>query len=230
MKDVTLKQQIADLKNICFDRISNLVKENGLDDGDEYVIEFKKNRRLVFYIAGEKVCIDRISLVKESGDLFGENIDDFDDIVKYNLKKTFSVEDLAAIESHIDDVEKPILEDNAEEMRYILIWEEKDDVFGRDTDIFDDNDTAIMVMNDYYLKWVDETKLISGIEKKITDDMAYVKVGDKIYYMGRIISASVPFVLVVDVFDDNYKTFEFFKLEDAKKFAEEKGFEDYIII
>lgn len=230
MKDVTLKQQIADLKNICFDRIANLVKENGLDDGDEYVVEFKKNRRLVFYIDGEKVCFDRISLVKESGDLFGENIDDFDDIVKYNLKKTFSVEDFAAIESNIDDVEKPILADNAEEMRYILIWEEKDDVFGRDTDIFDDEDTAIMVMNDYYLKWVDETKLISGIEKKITDDIAYVKVGDKIYYRGRIISASVPFVLVVDVFDDNYKTFEFFKLEDAKKFAEDKGFEDYIII
>ena len=230
MKDVTLKQQIADLKNICFDRIANLVKEKGLDDGDEYVIEFKKNRRLVFYIGGEKVCIDRISLVKENGDLFGENINDFDDIVKYNLKKTFSVEDFAAIESNIDGVEKPILTDNEEEMRYILIWEEKDDVFGRDTDIFDDEDTAIMVMNDYYLKWVDETKLISGIEKKITDDMAYVKVGDKIYYRGRIISASVPFVLVVNVFDDNYKTFEFFKLEDAKKFAEDKGFEDYIII
>ena len=218
------------MKTICFDRISNLIKERGFDDGDEYVIEFKKNRRLVFYIGGEEVCLDRISLVKESGDLFGENIDDFDDIVKYNLKKTFSVEDFAAIESNIDDVEKPILADNAEEMRYILIWEEKDDVFGRDTDIFNDEDTAISVMNDHYLRWVDETKLISGIEKKITDDMAYVKVGDKIYYRGRIISASVPFVLVVDVFDDNYKTFEFFKLEDAKKFAEDKGFEDYIII
>lgn len=230
MKDVTLKQQIANLKNICFDRIANLVKENGLDDGDEYVAEFKKNRRLVFYIGGEKVCLDRISLVKESGDLFGENINDFDDIVKYNLKKTFSIEDFAAIESNIDDVKKPILADNAEEMRYILIWEEKDDVFGRDTDIFDDNDTAIMVMNDYYLKWVDETKSINGIEKKITDDMAYVKIGDKIYYRGRIISASVPFVLVVNVFDDNYKTFEFFKLEDAKKFAEDKEFEDYIIV
>ena len=230
MKDVTLKQQIANLKNICFDRIANLVKENGLDDGDEYVAEFKKNRRLVFYIGGEKVCLDRISLVKESGDLFGENINDFDDIVKYNLKKTFSIEDFAAIESNIDDVEKPILADNAEEMRYILIWEEKDDVFGRDTDIFDDNDTAIMVMNDYYLKWVDEIKSINEIEKKITDDMAYVKVGDKIYYRGRIISASVPFVLVVNVFDDNYKTFEFFKLEDAKKFAEDKEFEDYIIV
>ena len=230
MKDVTLKQQIADLKNICFDRIANLVKENGLDDGDEYVVEFKKNRRLVFYIDREKVCLDRISLMKESGDLFGENINDFDDIVKYNLKKTFSVEDFAAIESHIDDVEKSILADNAEEMRYILIWEEKDDVFGRDTDIFDDEDTAIMVMNDYYLKWVDETKLISGIEKKITDNMAYVKFGDNIYYRGRIIATSMPFALVVDAFDDNYKTFEFFKLEDAKKFAEDKGFEDYIII
>ena len=85
-------------------------------------------------------------------------------------------------------------------------------------------------MNDDYFEWVDETKSINGIEKKITDDMAYVKVGDKIYYRGRIISASVPFVLVVDVFDDNYKTFDFFKLEDAKKFAEDKGFEDYIII
>lgn len=230
MKDVTLKQQIANLKNICFDRIANLVKENGLDDGDEYVAEFKKNQRLVFYIGGEKVCLDRISLVKESGDLFGENINDFDDIVKYNLKKTFSIEDFAAIESHIDDFEKPILADNAEEMKYVLIWEEKGNVFERDTDIFDDKDTAISVMNDDYFGWVDETKSISGIEKKITDDMAYVKVGDNIYYRGRIISASVPFVLVVDVFDDNYKTFEFFKLEDAKKFAEDKGFEDYIII
>ena len=109
MKDVTLKQQIEDLKTICFDRISNLVKEKGLDDGDEYVIEFKKNRRLVFYIGGERLCIDRISLVKESGDLFGENIEDFDDIVKYDLKKTFSVEYFAAIESLIDEVEKPIL-------------------------------------------------------------------------------------------------------------------------
>lgn len=112
MKDVTLKRQIANLKTICFDRISNLVKEKGLDDGDEYVFEFKKNRRLVFYIGGEKVCLDRISLVKESGDLFGENINDFEDIVKYNLKKTFSVEYIAAIETYIDDVEKPILADN----------------------------------------------------------------------------------------------------------------------
>lgn len=108
MKDITLKQQITILKLNCFERISNLVRLYGLDDGDEYVVEFKKNRRLVFYIGGEKVCLDRISLVKESGDLFGENINDFDDIVKYNLKKTFSVEDFAAIESHIDDVEKPI--------------------------------------------------------------------------------------------------------------------------
>ena len=110
MKDVTLKQQIADLKTICFDRISNLIKEKGFDDGDKYVLEFKKNRRLVFYICGEKVCLDRIFLVKESGELFGENIDDFDDIVKYNLKKTFSIEDFAAIDSHIENVEKPILD------------------------------------------------------------------------------------------------------------------------
>lgn len=230
MKDVTLKQQITILKLNCFERISNLVRLYGLDDGDEYVVEFKKNRRLVFYIGGEKVCLDRISLVKDNGDLFGENINDFDDIVKYNLKKTFSVEDFAAIESHIDDVEKPILADNVGEMKYVLIWEEKDNVFGRDTDIFDDKDTAIMVMNDDYLRWVDTTKLISGIEKKITDDMAYVKVGDENYYRGRIISASAPFVLVADVFDDNYKTFEFFKLEDAEKFAEDKGFNVWIII
>lgn len=55
-----------------------MVKENGLDDGDEYVVEFKKNRRLVFYIGGEKVCLDRISLVKESGDLFGEKYKTFE--------------------------------------------------------------------------------------------------------------------------------------------------------
>ena len=42
MKDETLKQQIEDLKTICFDRISNLIKEKGFDDGDEYVFEFKK--------------------------------------------------------------------------------------------------------------------------------------------------------------------------------------------
>ena len=102
MEDITLKQQIAILKLNCFERISNLVQLYGLDEGDEYVFEFKKNRRLVFYIGGERVCIDIISLVKESGDLFGENIDDFDDIVKYDLKKTLSVEDFAAIESEID--------------------------------------------------------------------------------------------------------------------------------
>ena len=230
MENVTLEQQITILKLNCFERISNLIKLYGLDDGNEYVIEFKKNHRLVFYIGGEKVCLDRISLVKESGDLFGENIEDFDDIVKYNLKKIFSVEDFAAIESYIDSFKKYILAEKPKEMRYVLIWEEKGNVFERDTDIFDDKDIATSVMNDDYFGQVDETKLISGIEKKITDDMAYVKVGDKIYYRGRIISASVPFVLVVDVFDDNYKTFEFFKLEDAKKFAEDKGFEDYIII
>lgn len=42
----------------------------------------------------------------------GENINDFDDIVKYNLKKTFSIGDFAAIENHIDSFEKPILTDN----------------------------------------------------------------------------------------------------------------------
>ena len=230
MEDITLKQQIAILKLNCFERISNLVQLYGLDEGDEYVIEFKKNRRLVFYIGGERVCIDIISLVKESGDLFGENINDFDDIVKYDLKKTLSVEDFAAIESEINSFKKSILAEKPKETRYVLIWEEKGNVFERDTDIFDDKDTATSVMNDDYFGWVDETKSISGIEKKITDDMAYVKVGDKIYYRGRIISASVPFVLVVNVFDDNYKTFEFFKLENAKKFAEDKGFEDYIII
>ena len=230
MKDVTLKQQIADLKTICFDRIANLIRLYGLDEGDKYVFEFKKDRRLVFYIGGERVCLDRIFLVKESGDLFGENIYDFCDILKYNLKKIFSVEDFAAIESEIDSFKKSILAEKPKEMRYVLVCEEKGNVFERGTDIFDDKDTAISVMNDDYLMWVDETKSISGIEKKITNDMAYVKVGDKNYYRGRIISASVPFVLVVDVFDDNYKTFEFFKLEDAEKFAENKGFNDYIIV
>ena len=230
MKDVTLKQEIAILKLNCFERISNLIQLYGSDEGDEYVFEFKKDRRLVFYIGGEKVCIDRISVVKESGDLFGENIYDFCDILKYNLKKTFSVEDFAAIESEIDSFKKSILAEKPKETRYVLIWEERDNVFERDTDIFDDEDTAISVMNDDYLMWVDETKSISGIEKKITDDMAYVKFGDKNYYRGRIISASMPFVLVVDVFDDNYKTFEFFKLGDAEKFAKDKGFNDWIII
>lgn len=232
MKDVSLKQQITVLKLNCFERISNFIRLYGLDDGDTYVVEFKKNHRLVFYIDGEKVCLDRISLVKESGDLFGENINDFDDIVKYDLKKTFSVEDFAAIESHFDDFEKPILEEKQEDKRYILVWEEMDNVGERDTDIFDDEDTAIMTMNDDFLRWVEETRLICGVETKITDDMAYVKVRDKNYYRGRIISAdtSIPFVVVVDVFDDNYKTFEFFNYEDAQKFAEDKGFDDYVIL
>lgn len=232
MKDVSLKQQITVLKLNCFERISNFIRLYGLDDGDTYVVEFKKNRRLVFYIDGEKVCLDRISLVKESGDLFGENINDFDDIVKYDLKKTFSVEDFAAIESHFDDLKKPILEEKQEDKRYILVWDEIDNVGERDTDIFDDEDTAIMTMNDDFLWWVKETRLVCGVEKKITDDMAYVKVGDKNYYRGRIISVdtSIPFVVVVDVFDDNYKTFEFFNYEDAQKFAEDKGFDDYVIL
>ena len=105
---------------------------------------------MVFYIEGEKVCLDRISLVKESGDLFGENIEDFDDIVKYNLKKIFSVEDFAAIESYIDSFKKYILAEKPKEMRYVLIWEEKGNVFERDTDIFDDKDIATSVMNDDY--------------------------------------------------------------------------------
>lgn len=91
-------------------------------------------------------------------------------------------------------------------------------------------DTAISVMNDDYLGWVDETELINGIEKKITDDMAYVKVGDKNYYRGRIISTTMPFVVVIDAFNENCETFEFFKLGDAEKFAEDKGFNDWIII
>ena len=62
MENVTLEQQITILKLNCFERISNLIKLYGLDDGDEYVIEFKKNQRLVFYIEGEKVCLDRIFL------------------------------------------------------------------------------------------------------------------------------------------------------------------------
>lgn len=90
INDISLKRKVDDLKKECIDRIVNLVKANGFNEGDEYVLDFVKIPRLVFYIdGGERICIDQISYVKNSGDLFGENIEDFDNVVKYDMKKFF---------------------------------------------------------------------------------------------------------------------------------------------
>lgn len=231
--DISLKQQIDVLKRNCIDRIANLVKLYGFDEGDEYVLDFVRMPRLAFYIdGGERICIDRISLVKESGDLFGENIEDFDDVMKYDLKKYFSVEDFSDIESHFDSFEKPVLVEKAKEKRYALIWVENDNMDERDTDVFADEDTAIEVMNDDYLSWVEKTRLIGGIEKKITDNKAYVKNGGKNYYKARIIKLTLPFAVVGgrDVFDDDCNVSEFLTYNDARKFVTDMGFEDYVIV
>lgn len=230
MNDISLEQQVEILKRNCIDRIANLVRMNGFDEGDEYVLEFTKIPRLVFYIdCGERICIDQISYVKESGDLFGENIEDFDNVVKYDMKKYFSVEDFAAIESHFDCFERPVLIERAKESEYVLIWEENDNIEERDSDLFSDRETAEAVMRGSYDEWVEETESIKGVEKEITHDMACVKAGKKNYYKARIIKKTMPFSVVTDMFGD-CRVSEFFTYWDALKYVNDMGYKDYMIV
>lgn len=73
--DISLKRKIDDLKTECIDRIANLVKANGFNEVDEYVLDFVRTPRLVFYIdGGEKICIDQISYVKKKAGICSERI------------------------------------------------------------------------------------------------------------------------------------------------------------
>lgn len=236
VNDISLKRKVDDLKKECIDRIVNLVKANGFNEGDEYVLDFVKIPRLVFYIdGGERICIDQISYVKNSGDLFGENIEDFDNVVKYDMKKFFSVDDFAAIESHFYSFEKLILDEKRKEKWYVLIQEEDGNTDDRSTDVFEDEDTAITVMNDNYLACVKNTKLISGVEKQITDNIAYVKVGKKNYYRARIIEKTMPFAVIYgDMFSydllGTYFVLEFLTYSAALRYVNELRIEDYMIV
>ena len=172
---------------------------------------------------------------KKSGDLFGENIEDFDNVVKYDMKKFFSVEDFAAIESHFYGFEKPILDEKRKEKWYVLIEEEDGNTDDRSTDVFENEDTAITVMNDNYLACVKNTKLISGVEKQITDNMAYVKVGKKNYYRARIIEKTMPFAVIYgDMFSNDflgtYFVQEFLTYSAALRYVNELRIEDYMIV
>ena len=128
-----------------------------------------------------------------------------------------------------------LLNEKRKEKWYVLIEEEDGNTDDRSTDVFENEDTAITVMNDNYLACVKNTKLISGVEKQITDNMAYVKVGKKNYYRARIIEKTMPFAVIYgDMFSNDflgtYFVQEFLTYSAALRYVNELRIEDYMIV